>query len=372
VAARLLLVGGGHAHVEVLRVFAATPEPGLDITLISPGATLLYSGMVPGVIAGHYALADAGIALAPLVAAARGRFVDERAVALDLDRRRVALRGGGSLAFDWLSLDIGSTPDRSIPGAHAHAIAARPLSALVDAWAATQAEATAQRVRTIAVVGGGAAGVELLLSMQRSALRDAAGPAPSFVLVTAAPAMVPDHPAAVRRRLERIVARRGVAVRCASPATAVSAAGVIVASGETIAADRVILATSAVAAQWLGAAGLACDAGGFVRLDAYLRSVSHPFVFAAGDCAAQDGMPRPKSGVYAVRAGPPLAQNLRRAMRGEALVAYRPQAHALAIISTGNRHAIASRPPLTVECDWVWRWKDWIDRRFVARYAVRA
>jgi selenide,water dikinase len=212
----------------------------------------------------------------------------------------------------------------------------------------------------------------LLLSMQRSALRDAAGPAPSFVLVTAAPAMVPDHPAAVRRRLERIVARRGVAVRCASPATAVSAAGVIVASGETIAADRVILATSAVAAQWLGAAGLACDAGGFVRLDAYLRSVSHPFVFAAGDCAAQDGMPRPKSGVYAVRAGPPLAQNLRRAMRGEALVAYRPQAHALAIISTGNRHAIASRPPLTVEGDWVWRWKDWIDRRFVARYAVRA
>jgi hypothetical protein len=140
VAARLLLVGGGHAHVEVLRVFAATPEPGLDITLISPGATLLYSGMVPGVIAGHYALADAGIALAPLVAAARGRFVDERAVALDLDRRRVALRGGGSLAFDWLSLDIGSTPDRSIPGAHAHAIAARPLSALVDAWAATQAK----------------------------------------------------------------------------------------------------------------------------------------------------------------------------------------------------------------------------------------
>jgi selenide,water dikinase len=234
------------------------------------------------------------------------------------------------------------------------------------------ADAEAQRMRAIAVVGGGAAGIELLLSMQHRAAQLGSTRTPRFVLITDAPEVLPTHPAAARKRIERLLARRGVTVRCASAAVAANPEGIVVANGETIAADRAILATSAIGAPWLAAAGLACDARGFVRVDAYLRSLSHPFVFAAGDCATRDDAPWPKSGVYAVRAGPPLAANLRRAARAESLVAYQPQRRALAIISTGDRHAIASRPPWAIEGDWVWRWKDWIDRRFVRRYAAGA
>jgi NADH dehydrogenase FAD-containing subunit len=133
-------------------------------------------------------------------------------------------------------------------------------------------------------------------------------------------------------------------------------------------ADRVVLATPVVATGWLEASGLACDVEGFVSVDACLRSVSHPFVFAAGDCATRVDAPRPRSGVYAVRSGPPLARNLRRVIAGATPATYQPQRVALALISLGDRRAVVSRPPWSAEGAWAWYWKDRIDRGFVARY----
>jgi selenide,water dikinase len=132
--------------------------------------------------------------------------------------------------------------------------------------------------------------------------------------------------------------------------------------------DAALWATGAAPAAFLRETGLALDAGGFVEIDATLRSTSHPEVFAAGDVASMRGTPRPKSGVYAVRQGPPLARNLAAALAGGALAAYRPQREALALITTGERYAVATRGGLTLQGAWVWRWKDWIDRRFMARY----
>jgi selenide,water dikinase len=170
--------------------------------------------------------------------------------------------------------------------------------------------------------------------------------------------------------LQRVLVDRDVVLHFDSPAVAVDPEAVHVGGGRRIAADRIVWATSAAAAPWLAAAGLACDGRGFVTVDAHLRSTSHPFVFAAGDCATQTAHPRPKSGVYAVRQGPPLAHNLRQAIDGDTLSTYVPQRRALALISTGDQHAIASWGGWAVEGDWVWRWKDWIDRRFIARYAA--
>jgi selenide,water dikinase len=368
-ASRILLVGGGHAHIEVLRRFALAPHPRAVLTLVSPHAAMAYSGMLPGRVAGHYTAEETQVELGPLAAAAGARFVIDLAVALDLDARTATLASGQREAFDFVSLDVGSTPDMSIPGARAHALAVKPVESFLVAWQRVMEGIAAGDVRTIAVVGGGAGGVEILLAMQYRACTAFGADAPRFALVTDQPHLLPQHPESVRARLGRVLVERDVVLHLESPAVAVEPGAVLTSGGRRIAADRIIWATSASAPAWPAAAGLDCDVRGFVALDACLRSTSHGFVFAAGDCATQSAHPRPKSGVYAVRQGPPLAHNLRQAVEGEALAPYVPQRQALALISTGGRHAIASRGRWAVEGDWVWRWKDWIDRRFLARYA---
>ena len=366
--ARVLLVGGGHTHVEVLRRFALAPDYEVELTLVSPAATTPYSGMLPGTIAGHYTNVQASIALAPLAGWAGARFVRGEAVMLDLHNRAVQLANGEFHAFDVVSLDVGSSPAMTVPGAREHALGVKPVEPFLAAWTQMRKDAIAGTVSTIAVVGGGAGGVEMLLAMQYR-LEQEMGPAsPRFALITDQPHILAQHAAGVRARMGRILVARGVVLHQDSAAIAVERGTVIVSHGRRIASDRIVWATGAAPVSWLAASGLQCDEAGFVAVDADLKSPTHPFVFAAGDCASQIDAPRPKSGVFAVRQGPALAGNLRRAAHGAALQRYRPQRDALALISTGDRHAIASRGPFVVEGDWVWRWKDAIDRRFVAKY----
>ena len=369
---RVLLVGGGHTHVEVLRRFALQPDPGVALTLVSPDAATPYSGMLPGLIAGHYTHEEAHIALAPLVRWAGARLVVDRVEAIDAYTKTVTLGSGRREAFDFVSIDVGSAPDTRVPGARAHALPVKPVAAFLAAWARMQSDAAAGTVRTIGIVGGGAAGVEVLLAMQWQLAQTLRAAAPRFALVTDQPALLPQHPPVVRARFGRLLVERGVVLHLASTAVAVEPGGVLVTEGRRISLDRIVWATTAGAQSWPARAGIACDEQGFIRIDDHLRSTSHPFVFAAGDCAAQEGHPRPKSGVFAVRQGPPLAANLRRAAHGAPLNRYVPQRNALALITTGDRHALASRGPFVAEGDWVWRWKDRIDRRFMAKYVVPA
>ena len=369
---RVLLVGGGHSHVEVLRRFALQPDPSVALTLVSPDPATPYSGMLPGLIAGHYTHDEAHIALAPLARWAGARLVVDRVEALDPYTKTVTLGSGRHEAFDFMSVDVGSAPDTRIPGALAHALPVKPVAGFLAAWARIQADAAAGFVRTIGIVGGGAAGVEVLLAMQWQLTQTLRAAVPRFALVTDQPALLPQHPPVVRARFGRLLVERGVVLHLASAAVGVEAGGVLVTEGRRISVDRIVWATAAAAQPWPALAGLACDERGFIRIDDQLRSTSHPFVFAAGDCAAQEGHPRPKSGVFAVRQGPPLAANLRRAAHDAPLQRYVPQRNALALITTGDRHAIASRGPFVAEGAWVWRWKDWIDRRFMAKYVVPA
>jgi pyridine nucleotide-disulfide oxidoreductase family protein len=365
---RLLLIGGGHSHVEVLRRFALAPERGVDLVLVSPDALTPYSGMLPGLVAGHYTLAESHIDLQALAQRAGARFVRDRVVALDVAARQARPARGPAEPFDVASIDIGSTPDASTAGVREHAVGVKPVDGFLAAWEGMRRDAEAGAIRSIAVVGGGAGGVEILLAMQHR-LRQACGDrAPAFALVSDQPRVLPLHAPAVGRRLTALLAGRGVVLHLGSRAVGVGADGVRLESGAVVRADRVVWATSAAAAPWLAASGLACDERGFLRVNAFLQSISAASVFATGDCAAQDGEPRPKSGVYAVRQGPPLATNLRRAVRAEPLTPYVPQRDALALIATGDRHAIGTRGGFTFAGRWVWRWKDRIDRRFMAQY----
>jgi selenide,water dikinase len=360
---RLLLVGGGHAHVEVLRRFAGWRPDGIALTLVSPSPQAAYSGMLPGVIAGHYRLHDIHVALRPLCERAGAAFVADRVVALDLEHREALLAASPPLPFDVAALDVGSTPAITAEGAAEHAIAVKPIDRFVAAWNETLGAVRSRSIRSIAVVGG-LGGAEVALAM-RHRLRELRQDVAMHV-ITARWNVAP----ALARRLEGALARNGIACHGGRSVLRVEAEAVVLDDGTRIEANRAFWAAGAAAPAWLRESGIACDGRGFMRVDECLRSPSHPFAFGAGDCATQDGRATPKSGVYAVRQGPVLAENLRRVSAGAPLSRYVPQSRALALVATGDRSAIASYGDWTAEGRLAWRWKDAIDRRFVARYRV--
>ncbi|MCU0767192.1 MAG: selenide, water dikinase SelD [Gammaproteobacteria bacterium] len=370
----LVLVGGGHAHVSVLRRFGMKPLPGLRLTLIARDVHTPYSGMLPGHVAGLYTHDDCHIDLGPLARFAGARLYHAEVEGLDLRERRVLVAGRPPVAFDLLSINAGSRPRTvDVPGAAEHALAVKPIDAFLRRW-----EALVARVESsngpfrICVVGGGAGGVELALSTQHRlrGVLASRGDDPArvrYTLLTRGPEILPTHNPGVRARFVRVLAERGIDLRVDHAVVEVTAAEVRSAGRDPVPADAVLWVTDAAAPAWAGAAGLAVDEHGFIRVDACLQSVSHPGVFAAGDNAALPD-PRPKSGVFAVRQGPVLADNLRRAATGQPLRAYRAQRHFLGLISTGDRYAVASRGDWSAEGALLWRWKDWIDRRFMRRF----
>jgi selenide,water dikinase len=365
---RLLLAGGGHSHVEVLRRWALAPEPGTTVTLISPDRFTAYSGMLPGLIAGHYRHDECHIDLDVLCAAAGATRIAALVTALDPATRQVTTSRGETLAYDWLAIDVGSTPATAgIQGAGRHGIAVRPVARFLVQWDELRAATlTAPRELELVVVGGGAAGVEVVLAMQQRIAAD--GGRARFTLVGDGAGLMPAHPAAVGRRFRQLLDERGIRLCLGQPVSRVAAGTLELADGTALPFDDVFWITGAGAPSWPRLSGLDCDARGFILVDVTLRSVSHPQVFASGDIAGMIDAPRPKSGVYAVRQGPPLHDNLRCALRGQPLRDYRPQPRALALIGCGDRSAVAVYGPLSWHGRWVWRWKNRIDRAFMARY----
>ena len=365
-AQRLLLLGGGHAHVHVLQALARAPLGGVETTLVTPYPRQIYSGMVPGWVAGHYAIEECAIALQPLAAAARVRLVDGAAVALDAASRRVRLADGSSTPYDLLSIDTGAVMARDrLPGARDHGVFVRPIEDFALRLESLTA-AVAQGAAELVVIGGGAGGVELALALQhRFSMRRAALAPVRVTLVTGGSEPLAGYPSSVRRRIHRVLAGHGVVVVRTSCA-ALEAGAVVLDNGLRLPSDAVVIATGAEAPAWLVGSGLALDEHGFVLTGATLQSRSHADVFAVGDVATRADHPHPKSGVHAVRAGPPLAANLRRWLQGAELRPHVPQRRTLALISCGERSAIASWGGWAAEGRWVWRWKDRIDRAFVA------
>ncbi len=355
---QLLLVGGGHSHLAVLKSFGDAPAEGVRLALLSPSRHAFYSGMVPGVVAGHYRPEDCRVDLGALAARAGARLLLDSAAGVDPARRELTTARGGRLHYDVLSLDTGSSAGEPA-GPAQHALRVRPVEPFLAGWERLRESAKRGEIRRIAVVGGGAAGIEVLLAM-RHAL---AGVATEFALFSELPILA-GHGA--RRRIARILGARGVAVHSGRKVLAASKDGLELDGGGRFEAQAAVWATGARAPSWIARSGLATDERGFVAVSDALRSRSCPEIFAAGDVATVAGRPRPKSGVFAVRQGPVLARNLRLALGGGAPEPFRPPTRSLALISCGDRYAVASWGRVSLEGAWVWRWKDRIDRRFVA------
>lgn len=366
----LVLLGAGHAHVHVLQGFARRRPADLNITVVSPYPRQLYSGMVPGYVAGHYELDECVIPLAPLLAASGARFVQASATGLDLENNRVLLADGDSVGWDWLSINTGPVMDRDLleqamPGAREHALFIRPMEPFGQLWPQVRALANPRSIH-VAVVGAGAGGLELAMAAAHAL------PGGSRVsVITGGVPVAANYSAAVQQRVLRALKRLGISV-LPDMCTGFGPGEVLLASGARLACDAPLLATGAQAPAWLRGSGLALDEHGFIAVNAFQQSTSHAQVFAAGDVAARADAPHPRSGVYAVRSGPPLLANLRASLEAQPLKAYRPQTTTLNLLSCGRRHAIASWGPLNFEGGWVWRWKDRIDRGFVRQYGQMA
>ncbi len=365
---RIVLVGAGHAHVGVLRDLSQHPLPGAHLTLLTPSAETPYSGMLPGYVAGLYRRDEMHIDAGSLARRAGVRVCQDEAIGLDLASRHVSCSAHPPLPYDVVSLDIGSSPNvGTVPGAAEHAIPVKPISSFLPRFDALRARVLAGRSRRVVLVGAGAGGVELLLSVERRLRRDAPDQALRFTLVAGSSDILPSFPPAFRARFRRILAARGIALRTGARVIGVDEAGVRFPEGR-IDADEVLWAAEASPARWLAGTGLALDPRGFLRVDAALRAIGRNDVFAAGDMVAFDPGALPRSGVYAVRAGPVLAANLRATATGDRLRRYRPQPSALYVVSTGERYAVATRNGLTLGGAWAWHLKDHIDRRFVAQF----
>lgn len=381
---RLLLVGAGHAHLEVLRRCAeerrSKDATEFDLTVVSPVPRQVYSGMVPGYLAGTYALDEISVAVAPLVSRAEGELIEGAASALDPTRRTVRLRSGREIEYDLVSFAVGSTTagiDReeiaegAVPVKPLDRVVelSRRLQALKDsdpapALARNDEEGTGSRPPKAAVVGGGAAGYEVAL-----ALRAALGAEAGIHLIERGPRPLDEYPERFRKKALAALARKRIAAIIGEGVERVLSDQAVLDSGREIASHLTVWLAGAVAWPLFQSAGLPLDERGFLLLDDSLRSVEDRRIFAAGDCGTMKNYPRtPKAGVYAVRQAPVLWQGLRAALRGEKPPTYRPQEGFLSILNLGDGRALMHWKGVVVEGRAVFLLKDWIDRRFLAKY----
>lgn len=364
---RLLLAGAGHAHLHVLKTLATHRPADVEVTLLTPCTRQIYSGMLPGWMAGHYGLDQCAAPLEALLAGSGARFVRDGLCGVDAGRRIVHTQHSGDIAYDVLSLGIGAGLDTTmLAGTDATLLPIRPIETFIDGWTRQLETFRRQGTARIAVVGGGAAGIELALAA-RHRLAGELGADKAQVSLIVGGGLLPGHGRTILSLVRRTLTRHGVTIVTAYARGCNG--GLNLGDGSHIAADCVIAATGVCPPSWLEGTGLARSSDGFVAVHDGQQSTSHPEVFAAGDIASRVDSPHAKSGVYAVRAGPILAANLKRALGGETPQPYAPQKRSLYLLATGPKEAIMSWGGLAAEGRWAWHWKDWIDRRFMRQYA---
>jgi pyridine nucleotide-disulfide oxidoreductase family protein len=366
---RLLLLGGGHAHLRVLRQLARAPLVGWDVALVTPQPQAIYSGMLPGWVAGHYRLEQCAIDLLRLAAAARVRPLLGEVWALDAGSRSVQTREGATLEADLISIDVGSMcAHDGIEGAREHAVPVRPIAGFVGSWRELQRRlGSGGEALHLAVVGAGPGGVELALAARHRALVE--GWSGLHVhLVGRDERPLTGAPEPVGERMLQLLRQRGIRWHGGRTVREIRPGGVVLEGGEVLPAQACWLATGPAAHPWLAAGGLATDAQGFVQVRSTLQTLTRHYVFVAGD-AASHAHAMPKSGVYAVRSGAVLARNLLATCRGQPLVAWQPPGRALYLLSTADRRALALWGRWHWESGWLWGLKDAIDRRFIGAHA---
>ncbi|WP_299596543.1 selenide, water dikinase SelD [uncultured Microbulbifer sp.] len=369
----IVLIGGGHSHAVFLQLWAKKPLPGVRLTLVSPQVQSAYSGMLPGMIAGHYGFSDIHIDLPRLCRAAGARFVQACAHHIDPVEKRVSLLGRPDLEYDLISLDVGATPCRKIPGSDL-AIPVKPVGHFHRYWQQLkhQVHGEHQPLR-LGIVGGGLGGCELAMAMSWALEEQIYSGRVEIHLLHAGNRLPEEYALLARRMVARELGRLKIRTHRNWRVAEITHRGVHNDEGEFLALDKVLLCTEAGAPPWLAQSGLALDDGGFVQVDAFLRTVQHPSVFAAGDVASpltadKTEHSTSRSARNALDQGPVLYHNLRATLLEQPLKPYRATKRFFSLLSCGSQRAIAARGGFSCAGRLLWLWKDHRDRQLMRRF----
>lgn len=359
----LVFIGGGHAHSLVLRALAMKPIDNVRLTLITDTLLTPYSGMLPGYIAGHYSVEATHLDLNKLCKVARVRLIHGRVNGIDVKNKTIELENQASIGYDKVSINTGSTPNVGIAGAREFGVGVKPVSQLTATWQKLLAKKIEQGTPHWAIIGGGAAGIEIVLAIAHRFKR--AGDALKLSLVQSGDTLLPDYHRNVQQQVAIALKQYGIELITGFRVSKATKNTLVSESGNTLSIDQSIWCTPATAPTWPTLAGLDTDEGGFIAVNEFLQSTSHSDVFACGDVAAMVKSPRPKAGVYAVRSAPFLTKNLTAAFSQQAMTALSLQTDFLSLISLGGKNAVGQRGWLSLKGEWIWRWKDQIDQKFM-------
>ncbi|XZE53039.1 FAD-dependent oxidoreductase [Planctomycetaceae bacterium SH139] len=379
----LVLLGVGHTHLHVLREWQRRPLPGIRLTCISNQPTAAYSGMLPGTLAGNYTNEEMQIDLSARCAEVGAELILAETTGLDRTRRQVLLRNCEPVPYDWLSIGIGSRP-ADVPGIE-QAISIKPMQTFLSRLEQSVSAAIRDREESlplrIVVVGGGSGGVEIALCLpawlERQRVLSPTGlPRCELTVVQSDSRLLGDGNPRAAAIAERTLSRRGHRVLLGHAAVALEQRGVVTeqASGERQLqpADLIIWVVGAVAPRLFEQLDLARDERGFLLTNQHLQSVQDSTIFVVGDAGTCQDDPQPKAGVYAVRQGPVLWENLQRISRNLPLSRWQPQAHFLSLLNTGDCRAIFQYRGFAIHARWCWWLKDFIDRQFIAKHSAGA
>ena len=360
-AKSVILVGGGHTHALVLNALKTAPLSDAHVTVINPGTTAPYSGMLPGFVAGHYTRRDLDIDLGVLSQKVGADLIDGKAVSMDPEKKLILLADGTELPYDFASIDVGITSRMdALPGFLKYGIPAKPLGAFSNKWDAFR---VSKGPKHVAIIGGGIAGAELAMAM---AFALNAQTEPVSVRLLDRGQILSANNQKTQARVRKELSANSVDVMEGVDVAAVTSTGVTLADGSAIEANFVVGAAGATPHTWVKDTGLTLK-DGFITVDEALQT-SAAGVFAVGDCAHMTSNPRPKAGVYAVRQAPVLLQNLRNALSGAPLKSYHPQSDYLKLVSLGGKRAFGEKRGWGAAGCLVWRLKDKIDRDFMNQF----
>lgn len=376
---KLVFIGGGHSHAIALKKWSEKPLANTQLILVSNGEKTPYSGMLPAHIAGFYSYEEIHINLINLATIAQAELILDECIGIDLENKQVICKYHPHLDFDYVSINIGSNPDQSlIQGAEAYATKVKPVPQFLAKWSqilqqikANYLEFSQQHPLNLALIGGGAGGVELALNIQAHLTQLLSKNCFQISLFQRNSQLLPQHNSYVRNRLKQLLLQAEIKLYLGENVTQITPQQIICHSGLKVNYQHIFLVTQASSPDWVKNSGLKTDEKGFILVNSYLQSVSHPFVFAVGDIATMVDYPRPKAGVFAVRQGKPLFHNLQSMIQGQPLTPNRPQSRILALIGTGNKQAIASWGGLGCQSPLLWKWKDYIDQKFMRQFQER-
>ncbi|MBL1264729.1 selenide, water dikinase SelD [Candidatus Methylomicrobium oryzae] len=381
----LVLLGGGHANIQVLKRFAMNPIGGLRVTLISDQTHSPYSGMLPGYLAGYYDYEECHFDLRRLCEELGQRFVKAKIIGIDPQLKKVRLEGRPEIGYDCASINVGIAP-RSIgnpaTGSTEKLIPMKPISQFIAHWDRLIEGLKVYRGReplALAVVGAGAGGVEIAIILKM--LIDRNGWHAKVSLIHRHDFLVSAKDVRAGKQLAKTLDAAGIKVLPNTEVLQLQESGLLLKDNQgrlrSEAFYRILVATEAAAPPWFAASGLAVDRNGFVKVDEKLRVENGDALFAAGDCIHFTPSPLKKAGVYAVRQGAVLEHNLRAFFtRQSAPKIFRPKKHVLSLITTGDRQAIVHQDDASI-LRWLspsllWRVKDRIDRHFMRRFQARS